>query len=172
MSSYEHPWLFRGQPFESSDIRDYHGFVYKITNTIDGTAYIGKKFFWSMAKQPGKSRRKRIESNWKKYWGSSDIVKGLVREFGPSMFLREIVSLHLTPGQVNYTEVKVQFQLDVLESTLPTGKRAYYNENIAARYFVPKHLAQQSMTLEEHCQHLRDIQSGKQNNETQPLETS
>ncbi len=140
MASYDNPWMFNGEPFESEHIQNFHGFVYKITNVIDGTAYIGKKFFWSMLKQKGSSRRKRVESNWKKYWSSSDVLKDLIREFGTDIFKREIISLHFTPGQVNYTEVKVQFQLDVLESLKSDGSRAYYNENIASRYFVPKSL--------------------------------
>jgi len=140
MASYNNPWIYLGKPFESSDIGDYYGFVYKITNTIDSTSYIGKKFFWSMLKQKNATRRKKQESNWKNYWSSSDILKELVHEFGVNIFTREIISLHSTPGQVNYNEIKVQFQLDVLESLKEDGSRSFYNQNIASRYFVPKSL--------------------------------
>ena len=47
-SSYSNPWMYNGSPFESEQIQDNYGFVYKITNIFDGTSYIGKKFFWSM----------------------------------------------------------------------------------------------------------------------------
>ncbi len=141
-SSYPNPWMYNGSPFESEQIQDNYGFVYKITNIFDGTSYIGKKFFWSMKSQVGKTRRKRTESNWKKYWSSSELIKNLVREFGTDMFKREIISLHKTAGQTNYTEVKVQFQLDVLEARLHSGRRAFYNDNIASRYFVPRSCVQ------------------------------
>ena len=43
--SYENPWRFNGEVFESSDIEDYFGFVYHIHCDKTGRSYIGRKYF-------------------------------------------------------------------------------------------------------------------------------
>ena len=58
--------------FLSEDIGEHYGFVYCITNVLTGRRYIGRKYFWSLRKPRGKSRRVKSESDWKKYYGSSD----------------------------------------------------------------------------------------------------
>ena len=63
--SYENPWRFNGEIFESSDIQDYFGFVYHIHCNETNRSYIGRKYFWSFRKQGGKSRRTKMESDWK-----------------------------------------------------------------------------------------------------------
>jgi hypothetical protein len=82
-----------------------------------------------MRKLRGAKRRSKIESDWRKYYGSSEIVKEMVKELGPDNFKREILSLHITKGEMNYTEVKEQFQRNVLES------EDYINDNINGKYF-------------------------------------
>ena len=69
---YENPWIYNGKPFLSEDIGEHYGFVYCITNVLTGRRYIGRKYFWSLRKPRGKSRRVKSESDWKKYYGSSD----------------------------------------------------------------------------------------------------
>ena len=125
---YENPWTYRGEIFDESLVDKYYGFVYSIT-CADGRMYIGRKAFWFMRKQRGAKRRSKIESDWRKYYGSSDIVKDMVKELGPDNFKREILSLHITKGEMNYTEVKEQFQRNVLES------EDYINDNINGKYF-------------------------------------
>ena len=76
-------WLYEGQPFDSDMIGDYVGFVYLITNLDNDKKYIGKKWFWSTKKLPplkGKKRKRTVkkESDWMKYFGSSEEVKLLV----------------------------------------------------------------------------------------------
>ena len=63
--SYENPWRFNGEIFESSDIQDCFGFVYHIHCTTTGRNYIGRKYFWSYRTPKGKSRRVKQESDWK-----------------------------------------------------------------------------------------------------------
>ena len=125
---YDNPWLFQGEVFDGSLVNNYHGFVYCIT-CPDGRKYIGRKTFWFMRKTRGAKRRSRIESDWRDYYGSSDVVKDLINQSETSNFQREILSLHKTKGEMNYTEVKEQFQRNVLESS------EYLNDNINGRYF-------------------------------------
>ena len=48
--SYENPWFYNGKEFDSDDIGNNYGFVYRITNTINGHDYIGRKFFHTIIK--------------------------------------------------------------------------------------------------------------------------
>ena len=126
-----------------------------------------------MRKKRGAKRRSKLESDWRKYYGSSEILKALIKKFnvskvkvpysfpsyvfneikkfkikievssspnknilkalikdlGEDNFHREILSLHKTKGEMNYTEVKEQFQRNVLESI------QYINDNINGKYF-------------------------------------
>lgn len=143
--SYENPWLYNGKVFESEDIGDNYGFVYIITDLVNNKQYIGRKYFWSTRKVKGKKRRQKLESDWKNYYSSSKNINDLYKEYGSNRFKREILSLHITKGQVNYNETKLLFQKDVLESVDENGKRLYYNDNILSRYFVPKRLKEGEM---------------------------
>ena len=134
MVDYENPWTYEGAPFTSEDIGDYYGFVYRITNLISGRIYIGRKYFWSLRKPRGKSRRVRSESDWKKYYGSSDELSAERKELGNSSFKREILSLHKTKGFVNFEETKQLFLHNVLTESLEDGTPKYYNSNILGRY--------------------------------------
>lgn len=113
-------------------IGDYFGFVYRITDLSNNKKYIGKKWFWSTVKRPplkGQKRRRTIkkESDWQKYYGSSDEVKLLVEQRGPDQFKREILRLCQSKGECTYWEAKLQFELDVLL------KDEYYNEFIGCK---------------------------------------
>lgn len=130
-------WLYQDKEFTEAP-KEYYGFVYRITNLLTGKMYIGRKYFWSMRKPRGKKRRQKSESNWKDYYGSSDVLKDDIEKYGVKNFKREIISLHKTKGQVNYTEIKVQFQEDVLYALDDNQQRLYYNGNILSRYFAPK----------------------------------
>ena len=131
-------WLYEGQPFTSDMIGDYIGFVYQITNLDNGKKYIGKKWFWSTKKLPplkGKKRKRTVvkESDWNKYYGSSEEVKLLVEQQGPETFKREILRLCSTKGECTYYEAKYQFDFDVLL------RDDYYNEFIGCKIHS-KHL--------------------------------
>ena len=132
--SYENPWVYQERNFDTCDIGDYFGFVYLITNKTNGRQYIGRKYFWSFRKPPGKKRKVKQESDWKKYYGSCPELKDDIKLYGKEFFSREILSLHETKGTCNYEETKQLFINNVLSETLDTGTAAYYNSNILGRY--------------------------------------
>jgi len=131
---YENPWMYEGKPFTSDDIGDYYGFVYRITNTNNSKSYIGRKYFVQKRKPKGGKRRVTSESDWKRYYGSSDELKQDIKTLGRDSFKREILSLHTTLGKVNYEETKQLFLHNVLMESLDNGEPAYYNSNILGRY--------------------------------------
>ena len=124
---YENPWLYNGLPFTSDDIGDYYGFVYRITNLCTGKQYIGRKYFVQKRKPKGGKRRVTSESDWKRYFGSSEELKQDIRDLGKDNFRREIISLHKTLGKVNYEETRQLFLNNVLMESLADGTPLYYN---------------------------------------------
>ena len=128
--SYENPWLYQGEIFDpdEKELASWHGFVYIII-CPDNTKYIGRKTFWFMRKARGAKRRSKIMSDWKTYYGSHEGIKQEVQENGIEGFQRIILSLHNTKGEMNYTEIKEQFQRSVLESD------EYRNYSINGKYF-------------------------------------
>ena len=127
--SYDNPWLYKNKIFDSEDIDNYYGYVYIITNMTNNMKYIGKKFFWSTKYKTIKKKRKRlkVESTWKEYYGSSDILNEIVKEIGEHNFKREILRLCKTKGECSYFEAKEQFQSDAVIS------EEYYNKWISVR---------------------------------------
>ena len=132
--SYENPWRYNGELFDSNDIGEYFGFVYRITNQSNGRSYIGRKYFWSFRTPPGKKRKVKQESDWKKYYGSCPELNEDIKLYNKENFNREILSLHVTKGLCNYEETKQLFLNNVLSESLDDGSPAYYNSNILGRY--------------------------------------
>lgn len=126
---YENPWSFNGKPFDTVDIKNYVGFVYVILSQITGQYYIGRKYFFTHRKKTGAARRSKAESDWKKYYGSNDVLRAEIKEHGKENYKRIILSLHTTKGDVNYEEVKQQFICNVLEND------KYYNDNINGKWY-------------------------------------
>ena len=117
--SYEYPWTYLGKPFESEDILDNYGFIYRITNTTNGHDYIGRKYFTTIKKRPplkGKKnkRRETVETDWKDYWGSSARLVEDMARLGKDKFTREIIHLCKSRGETNYMEAYYQFKEGVL----------------------------------------------------------
>jgi hypothetical protein len=132
---YDNPWIYNGNAFSSSNIGEYFGFVYLITNTSNGRRYIGRKYFWSFRTPRGKTRKVKSESDWKKYYGSCPELKEDVEKYGRESFSRTILSLHKTKGKTNFEETKQLFTNNVLTESLDSGVPAFYNSNILSRYF-------------------------------------
>jgi|TARA_B100001094_G_C18157563_1_gene787348 hypothetical protein len=131
---YENPWTYLERTFNTNDVRDYFGFVYLITNKSNERQYIGRKYFWSFRTPPGKKRKVKQESDWKKYYGSCPELKEDLKLYGKEIFKREILSLHTTKGTCNFEETKQLFLNNVLSEALDDGTPAYYNSNILGRY--------------------------------------
>tara|TARA_A100001391_G_scaffold201606_1_gene189057 strand:- start:424 stop:864 length:441 start_codon:yes stop_codon:yes gene_type:complete len=112
-------WTYNNKPFDSDMIGDYVGFVYEVYDTETEMKYIGKKKFWSKVTRPplkGKKNKRRSlkESDWKSYYGSSEVVKNLVENTGEWRFKRKIIRLCKTAGEMSYYEMKEQIENDVL----------------------------------------------------------
>ena len=131
---YENAWLYKGTAFTSNDIGDFFGYVYCITNLQSGKKYIGRKYFIQRRKPRTGKRKVTSESDWKKYYGSSEELKQDIKKYGRNIFRREILSLHPTKGTVNFEETKQLFLNNVLTEALDDGTPAYYNSNILGRY--------------------------------------
>lgn len=109
--------------------KNMEGFVYLITNLTNSKKYIGKKTFWTRRKDRKTGRRKKIESDWKKYWGSCDELKEDVKKLGEENFLREILYLCPHKKSMSFYETMEQFKRDVIL------KEDYYNTNIEGKFF-------------------------------------
>ena len=114
-------WYYKGEAYEPSEegLKEWVGFVYVITDKSNNKMYVGKKQFWSKKTLPplkGKTRKRRsiVESDWRKYYGSSDLVKQLLLEHGEQNFHREILYFGRSKGELGYLEAKEQFDRHVL----------------------------------------------------------
>ena len=133
--SYENPWRYNGEIFESNHIEDYFGFVYLISCKTTGRSYIGRKYLWQFRTPKGKKRKVKSESDWKNYYGSCPELKEDIIKYGKEFFSRDIISLHKTKGKCNFEETRQLFLNNVLTESLDSGVPAYYNSNILNRYF-------------------------------------
>jgi hypothetical protein len=108
-------WQYQGK--EQTEIPNgMVGFVYLITDHVNGKKYIGKKLYHS-AKQKvvaGKKKKFKVESDWKKYYGSNDLLKAEVKLHGAEHFTREILHQCAGKGESNYWEAFEQFTRGVL----------------------------------------------------------
>ena len=133
--SYENPWLYYGELFDTEQIKDNYGFVYLIECIETPRKYLGRKYFWSFRKPKGGKRKVKQESDWKKYYGSCPELKEEIKKLGKDKFKRTILSLHKTLGKTNYEETKQLFLNNVLTESLEDGTPVYFNSNILSRYF-------------------------------------
>ena len=111
---------------------DVVGFVYQITNTTNGRMYIGKKLArFKRSRRPLKGRKNKrrytVSSDWKYYYGSSDLLLADVEKLGKDNFKREILFYCKSKAELSYIEAREQFARKVLESD------DYYNGHIRVR---------------------------------------
>ena len=138
-------WLYENKVIEKTE--DFpegtFGYVYRITNLVNGKSYIGKKQLLSkinkklgkkeiaaLPTQRGRTPSTKLiisESNWLTYWGSCKPLLNDVKSLGEDKFKREILTICKTKKQLTYYEVMHQVKEDVLfiES---------YNDNILAKF--------------------------------------
>ena len=130
------PWTYQNNVFtkEDAELKIAEGcivFIYEITDVSNGKKYIGKKLLITKRKRPPLKGQKRkridiIQSDWAKYYGSSEKVKLLVDE-RPADFQREILEFCKAKGELSYIEAKWQFTKEVLLTD------DYYNEFIGCK---------------------------------------
>ena len=132
MSKPQTPW--KGTPTSGKLNPDqYAGFVYVITNKLDGRKYIGKKVYWSNRSEKIKGstrrRRKRVASDWKTYTGSCKPLNTDIKEHGMENFEFKIVFQGETRTAINYEEARRQFETNCIY------KEEYYNDYIHTTRF-------------------------------------
>ena len=108
-------WMYDGEIVEEIDSK-YCGFVYIITNICSNKQYIGKKVlkFRRTKQVKGKKKKVYVESDWRTYFGSSELLKEDVKKLGEENFKREILRFCRTKGELSYYEAKMQMDNDVL----------------------------------------------------------
>jgi len=124
-------WYYNDKPFDDTP-EEYQGFVYLITELDTNKKYIGKKNFWRPKILPKNSKRTRriktrVESDWRKYYGSNKKFQLLLEQKGPDNYKREILRLCVSKGEMSYYEAKLQFENDVLLTD------DYFNEFIGCK---------------------------------------
>lgn len=129
-------WKFNDKELTIDEIPEKaFGFIYLITNTIDNKKYLGKKFLTKASYKTvnGKRKKCRKESDWASYYGSSDILKELINQYGKENFNREIICFCENKITLSYCEENLQHHFKVLESD------DWINANIRARIYK-KHI--------------------------------
>ena len=111
---------------------DPFGFIYEITNTLNNKSYIGKKqMVRKIKRKPLKGKKRKridyIESDWKTYTGSSDVLNEDIKKLGKDKFKFNILLFCNSKFELSYYEAKIQFEKDVLLN------EKYYNGIINCR---------------------------------------
>lgn len=108
------------------------GFVYiiKRNNMIEDPSspiyYIGKKNFYLKNKK---------ESDWKKYYSSSNWLKEDIKKYGEESFTREIIHICYSKSEMTYKEVLEQLNNNVLQINDDIMRKKFYNLNIMGKFF-------------------------------------
>jgi hypothetical protein len=95
------------------------GFIYEITNKVNGKKYIGKKqCVRKIRRKPLKGKtRNRIdqkESDWKTYTSSSKELNEDIQKYGKENFEFRILKICGSKWELAYQEAKLQFENNVL----------------------------------------------------------
>ena len=137
-------WLYEGKPYdpEFEEIPpEYVGFVYRITDTKTGEKYIGQKRFHRTKTLPITKTRKRrkktlVESDWRTYHSSSEVIKENVAAGHSDRYEREILRFGYSKGDLNLLELMCQVENKVLFD--PTYLNGIINARIHHRHISDK----------------------------------
>ena len=122
-------WLYNDIEFTEDMVGDWFGYIYEITNLIDGRKYVGKKLFTRAGTKQikGKKKKVRLSSGWANYWSSSKELQEDVKKLGEENFSRKILYLCKTRSECSYRETKEIFIRDALLTT------EYYNSWVSCK---------------------------------------
>jgi hypothetical protein len=122
-------WLYKDKEFTEDMIGDAFGFIYEITNNLDGRKYVGKKFFTRAGTKQikGKKKKVRLSSGWANYWSSSKELQEDVKKLGEENFTRKILHLCKSRSECSYRETKEIFTRDALLT------EEYYNSWVSCK---------------------------------------
>ena len=124
-------WIFYKKPDQTQ-----FGFVYIIINLKNKKSYIGCKQYFNYTK-----KKRRSESNWKTYMGSSKHLLEDIKKIGKKNFKFEIIEEFKNKRSLRYYECYYQMKYNVLTSTLEgTDEAAYYNNYVGGKFFRPVQL--------------------------------
>jgi len=114
--TYDNPWYYNNKVLESEDVQEYVGMVYLLENTENGRKYVGKKFFHrnKSYQVKKKKKKKRVESDWKDYYGSSKELLADIEKIGKNKIKRSVLHLCKSKTQCTYYEMKEQVDREVL----------------------------------------------------------
>jgi len=126
----ENHWIcyHTGKPFVPN--LEKFGFVYIITNTKSGKAYVGCKQYFR-----GKSKKKM---KWETYIGSSKYLKADIEKIGKKHFTFEVIAEYKNKRSLRYYEAYYQMKWNVLTATLEgSDDPAYYNSYVGGKFYRP-----------------------------------
>lgn len=89
-----------------------YGYVYRITNKINGKTYVGQ-------------RKLSLDKQWRQYMGSGVAVKAAIAKYGIDSFVKEFLSYADSYDELNKKEI------DLITKERKTGK-AEYNLHIGS----------------------------------------
>jgi len=109
---------------------DKFGFVYIITNTKNGKAYVGCKQYYI-----GKSKK---QSRWQTYTGSSKYLNEDIKKIGKKYFTFEVIAEYKNKRSLRYYEMYYQVKWNVLTATVEgSDKPAFYNSYVGGKFYRP-----------------------------------
>lgn len=132
-------WIHNNKCLEEPP-EGYFGFIYLITNTLDGKIYVGKKQFTHrkttrvskrVKKATGTRKRKNVtnvDSGWKDYYGSCMELKAALSVIDKKHFKREVLMFCKSKAELTYYEM--QYQVDMKVMFVPS-----YNGWIGGKVF-------------------------------------
>lgn len=122
-------WMYNETLFVEDLIEDNVGFVYLIINHQNKKKYIGKKLFKKSKtyQKNKKKKRKKVDSNWIKYFGSNKELQEDVRKTSIDKIERIILRLCKSKSEMSYFETKYIFENDCLLSDY------WYNSWVSCR---------------------------------------
>jgi hypothetical protein len=118
-----------GKPFEAN--LEKFGFVYIITNTKSGKAYVGCKQYYI-----GRTKK---QHKWETYMSSSKYLKADIEKIGKKHFIFEVIAEYKNKRSLNYYEAYYQMKWNVLTATLiaDSDEQAFYNSYVGGKWYRP-----------------------------------